>query len=86
MIHASTYMVFPFKAGFSPIFDSRGVIRGANPASKGARKWCEENVSVDDYGYGWTGYSQNDHFMFYFRKQEDLLAFTLKFDGLQLFN
>lgn len=80
MIHAPTFMAFPYRAGFKPIFDNTGVIRGANPSSKGARQWCQTNIDDEDYGYGWTGYSRSDFFMFYFRNQEDLTAFKLKFD------
>ncbi len=79
MIHAPTYMEFRYRVGFKPIFDSRGVMRGADPESKGARKWCMDNLDDNDYGYGWTGYNQGDSFMFYFRHEADLLAFKLRF-------
>ena len=70
---------FPYCAPFSAVFDSRGVMRGASPECKGAREWCFETLSENDYTFGWTGFEKYDRFVFRFRYKQDLIAFKLRF-------
>jgi hypothetical protein len=41
------------------------------------KEWCHTNISVNDWE--WTGGHSYKDFRFWFRKQEDLLAFKLVF-------
>ena len=79
MISPTIYLTFRHRIGFKPYFDSRGVMSGVGPESIDARKWCDDNLDDNDFGYGWTGYSRDDSYMFFFRNEIDLLAFKLRF-------